>query len=78
MHLVRVSERTDELASAVGPLETMVALARLEDALAELDSVAGEEVIDLREAEAVLSRTGPVVARAEQRVEQLAGLLRGH
>lgn len=77
MQLERVAERTDELAAAIGPLATLMALARLEDALASLDALADDEVIDLREAQEVLARTGPVIARAEVRIEDLNRALGG-
>ena len=78
MHLERVSQRTNELSAAVGPVDTMVALARLEDALAALEVVADCEVIDLREARTVTERTAPAVARAEERIGHLAALLEGN
>lgn len=77
MHLERVAERTEDLAATVGPFETLLAMARLEDALASLEHVAGQDVIDLREAREVLARTEPVVARAEVRIEDLTRAMAG-
>lgn len=43
MILQRVELRTAELAAAVGPIDTLVAMARLEDALAALERELDEE-----------------------------------
>lgn len=77
MHLARVSERTEELATTVGPLETLLALARLQDALAACDLIADGAVIDIRQARDVLEATEAVLARAEVRIEELNGVLQG-
>lgn len=77
MHLERVAERTEDLATTVGPLETLLAIARLEDALEACDLLADEEVIDLRQAREVMSRTERVLARAEIRIEDLTRALGG-
>lgn len=77
MHLEHVAKRTEDLAATVGPLETLLAMARLEDALAACDLVADEEVIDLRQARDVLSQSERVLARAELRIEDLARALDG-
>jgi hypothetical protein len=77
MHLERVAERTEDLAMTVGPLETLLAMARLEDALAACDLVADEEVIDLRQAREVMSQSERVLARAELRIEDLTRALDG-
>lgn len=77
MHLERVAERTEDLATTVGPLETLLAIARLEDALEACDLVADEEVIDLRRAREVMSRTERVLAKAESRIEDLTRALGG-
>ena len=37
MDLQRIERRTEELAASVGPLDTLLAMARLEDALEALD-----------------------------------------
>lgn len=77
MHLERVAERTEDLATTVGPLETLLAMARLEDALAACELVADEEVIDLRQAREVMSQSERVLARAELRIEDLTRALDG-
>jgi hypothetical protein len=77
MHLERVAERTEDLATTVGPLETLLAMARLGDALAACDLVADDEVIDLRQAREVMSHTERVLARAEVRIEDLTRALDG-
>ena len=77
MHLERVAERTEDLATTVGPLETLLAIARLEDALEACDLAADEEVIDLRRAREVMSRTERVLAKAESRIEDLTRALGG-
>lgn len=77
MYLERVAERTDELAESVGPLGTLIALARLEDALADLDAVAHEDVLDVRDTRDVLDHAAPVVAHAQTRIEDLRSSLDG-
>ncbi|MCZ7628473.1 MAG: hypothetical protein M5U19_05210 [Microthrixaceae bacterium] len=77
MYLERVAERTDALAATVGPYETLLAMARLEDALATFDLVASREVIDLRRAREVLSDTEQVLTRAGFRIESMAFVLDG-
>lgn len=77
MHLERLAERTEDLATTIGPIETLLAMARLEDALAACDLVADEEVIDLRQAREVMSQTERVLARAELRIEDLGRALDG-
>ncbi len=78
MHLEQVAERTEALAATIGPLDTLLAMARLEDALAQLNEVAGDEdVIDLTDARDVLANAEPVLLRAEVRLEDLTRSLRG-
>lgn len=77
MYLDRVAERTEDLAATVGPYETLLALARLEDALAACDVAAEHDVIDLREAREVLSQTERALTRVGFRIESLAVALDG-
>ncbi|MFV0315733.1 MAG: hypothetical protein ACK5O2_02075 [Microthrixaceae bacterium] len=93
MNLEPVRERTAELAAAIGPIDTLVAMARLEDALGELDRVVSEELewdeltIDLRDTNAVLvdlsdvrgvlEEAKPVLDRAEVRIRDMASALSG-
>lgn len=78
VYLERVAERTEELAGSVGPLGTLIALARLEDALVALDEVAGDpRTVDLDDALRVLSEAEPVILRAEHRVEGILSALGG-
>lgn len=83
MDLQQVEQRTTELAESVGPVSTLLAMARLEDALEALDREvasdlgADEAVIDLREVRQVLDRTAPVLDRAVLRIEDMAGALDG-
>jgi hypothetical protein len=84
MPLDAVRHRADHLATTVGPHETLVALARLEDALAQLGTVleAGdgdpdgdESVIDLREVRSVMERVQPLIDSADERIGELRSTL---
>lgn len=85
-----VTKRTAELGSAVGPLQTLAALARIEDVLAKIDedldetgdggdnAEAGDPaVIDLRTTRAALDELTAVLAGSEPRIIDLAAALEG-
>lgn len=75
-HVVRCAT---DLAATVGPLETLVAMSRLEDALDDLDGELddGDTVIDLRETREVLIEIEPVLAGADARIADLRSALEG-
>ncbi len=84
MALDVVSQRAEELARTVGPIETLVALARVEDALELLDDALGDDVggtgdgsqvIDLREVRSVMARIQPLFDMAEARIGDLRATL---
>lgn len=86
MHLDTVAQRAEELAGTVGPVETLLAVARLEDALRELEGALdgvgedprnGDVVIDLREVRSVLAEVEPTVERADSRISDLRAALEG-